>query len=121
MPVGDWPPHLAKVADAKPLLRLPAWLGWLLAQRLADIERGNIQAAQNWPLCAARSSAFVAVSLSGPRRNGLRGSRHGCDGVPGGALTFDRAPFMVRYSTPFALELYVPLVNNSAAARAASP
>ena len=30
-PVAEWLPYLAKVADAKPPLRLPAWLGRLLA------------------------------------------------------------------------------------------
>jgi nucleoside-diphosphate-sugar epimerase len=30
-PVAEWLPYLAQVAGAKPPLRVPAWLGWLLA------------------------------------------------------------------------------------------
>jgi 2-alkyl-3-oxoalkanoate reductase len=46
-PVAQWLPYLAKVAGAKPPMRLPAWLGRLLAGELAVVQMTTVRGASN--------------------------------------------------------------------------
>jgi nucleoside-diphosphate-sugar epimerase len=46
-PVAQWLPFLAKVADAKPPLRAPAWLGRLLAGELVVAQMTSVRGSSN--------------------------------------------------------------------------
>ena len=46
-PVAEWVPYLARVAGAKPPLRVPAWLGRLLAGEFAVEQMTNARGATN--------------------------------------------------------------------------
>jgi 2-alkyl-3-oxoalkanoate reductase len=46
-PVAEWLPYLAKVAGAKPPLRVPAWLGRLLAGELVVIQMTSVRGSSN--------------------------------------------------------------------------
>jgi 2-alkyl-3-oxoalkanoate reductase len=46
-PVAEWLPYLARVAGAKPPLRLPAWLGRLLAGELAVVQMTTVRGSSN--------------------------------------------------------------------------
>ena len=46
-PVADWLPYLAKVAGAKPPLRLPAWIGRLLAGELVVMQMTTMRGSSN--------------------------------------------------------------------------
>jgi nucleoside-diphosphate-sugar epimerase len=46
-PVAEWLPYLAKVADAKPPLRVPAWLGRLLAGEFVVIQMTSARGTSN--------------------------------------------------------------------------
>jgi len=46
-PVAEWLPYLAKVAGAKPPLRLPAWLGRMLAGELAVVQMTTVRGSCN--------------------------------------------------------------------------
>ena len=46
-PVAEWLPYLAKVAGAKPPLRVPAWLGRLLAGELVVIQMTTVRGSSN--------------------------------------------------------------------------
>ncbi len=46
-PVAEWLPYLAKVAGAKPPLRVPAWLGRLLAGELAVVQMTTVRGSSN--------------------------------------------------------------------------
>jgi 2-alkyl-3-oxoalkanoate reductase len=46
-PVADWLPYLAKVAGAKPPLRLPAWLGRLLAGEFVVAQMTSARGSSN--------------------------------------------------------------------------
>ena len=46
-PVAEWLPYLARVAGAKPPLRVPAWLGRLLAGEFAVEQMTNARGASN--------------------------------------------------------------------------
>jgi 2-alkyl-3-oxoalkanoate reductase len=46
-PVADWLPYLAKVAGAKPPLRLPAWLGRPLAGELVMVQMTSARGSSN--------------------------------------------------------------------------
>ena len=46
-PVAEWLPYLAKVAGAKPPLRLPAWLGRLLAGDLVVMQMTTMRGSSN--------------------------------------------------------------------------
>jgi 2-alkyl-3-oxoalkanoate reductase len=54
-PVAEWLPYLAQVAGAKPPLRVPAWLGRLLAGEFIVAE---VRDAPDRP---GREFVFVAV------------------------------------------------------------
>jgi nucleoside-diphosphate-sugar epimerase len=46
-PVADWLPYLARVAGARPPLRLPAWLGGLLAGELVVVQMTTVRGSSN--------------------------------------------------------------------------
>jgi nucleoside-diphosphate-sugar epimerase len=46
-PVAEWLPYLAKVAGAKPPLRMPAWLGRLLAGEYVVAQMTTVRGASN--------------------------------------------------------------------------
>jgi nucleoside-diphosphate-sugar epimerase len=46
-PVAEWLPYLAKVAGAKPPLRVPVWLGRLLAGELVVIQMTTVRGSSN--------------------------------------------------------------------------
>jgi 2-alkyl-3-oxoalkanoate reductase len=46
-PVSEWLPYLAKVLDAKPPLRVPAWLGRLAAGELAVVMMTTMRGSSN--------------------------------------------------------------------------
>ncbi len=46
-PVADWLPYLARVADAKPPLRVPAWLGRLLAGEFVVTQMTTARGSSN--------------------------------------------------------------------------
>ena len=46
-PVAEWLPYLAKVADAKPPLRVPAWLGRLLAGEFVVVQMTSARGTSN--------------------------------------------------------------------------
>jgi nucleoside-diphosphate-sugar epimerase len=46
-PVAEWLPYLAEVAGAKPPLRVPAWLGRLLAGELAVAQMTTVRGSSN--------------------------------------------------------------------------
>ena len=46
-PVAEWLPYLAKVADAKPPLRVPAWLGRVLAGEFVVIQMTSARGTSN--------------------------------------------------------------------------
>jgi 2-alkyl-3-oxoalkanoate reductase len=46
-PVADWLPYLAQVAGAKPPLRLPAWLGGILAGELVVAQMTTVRGSSN--------------------------------------------------------------------------
>jgi nucleoside-diphosphate-sugar epimerase len=46
-PVAEWLPYLAKVADAKPPLRVPAWLGRLLAGEFVVVQMTSARGFSN--------------------------------------------------------------------------
>jgi nucleoside-diphosphate-sugar epimerase len=46
-PVAEWLPYLAKVADAKPPLRMPAWLGRLLAGAFVVAQMTDARGSSN--------------------------------------------------------------------------
>ncbi len=46
-PVAQWLPYLASVAGAKPPLRMPAWLGRLLAGQLAVVQMTTVRGSSN--------------------------------------------------------------------------
>src|SRR5215471_9413382 len=46
-PVADWLPYLAKVAGAKPPLRVPAWIGRLLAGELVVMQMTTMRGSSN--------------------------------------------------------------------------
>jgi 2-alkyl-3-oxoalkanoate reductase len=46
-PVADWLPYLAKVAGAKPPLRVPAWLGRLLAGEFVVVQMTSARGTSN--------------------------------------------------------------------------
>jgi nucleoside-diphosphate-sugar epimerase len=46
-PVAEWLPYLARVAGAKPPLRLPAWLGRLLAGEFVVIQMTTARGSSN--------------------------------------------------------------------------
>ncbi len=46
-PVAEWLPYLAKVAGAKPPLRVPAWLGRLLAGELVVTQMTTVRGSSN--------------------------------------------------------------------------
>jgi nucleoside-diphosphate-sugar epimerase len=46
-PVAEWLPYLAKVADAKPPLRMPAWLGRLLAGAFVVAQMTDVRGSSN--------------------------------------------------------------------------
>src|SRR5262249_3359443 len=46
-PVAEWLPYLAEVAGAKPPLRVPAWLGRLLAGELVTVQMTTIRGSSN--------------------------------------------------------------------------
>jgi nucleoside-diphosphate-sugar epimerase len=46
-PVAEWLPYLAKVADAKPPLRVPAWLGRLLAGEFVVTQMTSSRGSSN--------------------------------------------------------------------------
>ena len=77
-PVAEWLPYLAKVAGAKPPLRVPAWLGRLLAGEFVVAQMTTSRGSLNEK--ARKSSA------------GSRGTRAGGrDSVPGSADETDTA------------------------------
>jgi 2-alkyl-3-oxoalkanoate reductase len=46
-PVAEWLPYLAKVAGAKPPLRVPAWLGRLLAGEFVTVQMTSVRGSSN--------------------------------------------------------------------------
>jgi 2-alkyl-3-oxoalkanoate reductase len=46
-PVAEWLPYLAEIVGAKPPLRVPAWLGHLLAGELVVAQMTNVRGASN--------------------------------------------------------------------------
>jgi nucleoside-diphosphate-sugar epimerase len=46
-PVAEWLPYLAKVAGAKPPLRVPVWLGRLLAGELVVVQMTTVRGSSN--------------------------------------------------------------------------
>ena len=46
-PVKDWLPYLARVAGAKPPLRVPAWLGRLLAGEFVVTQMTTARGSSN--------------------------------------------------------------------------
>ena len=46
-PVAEWLPYLARAAGAKPPLRVPVWLGRLLAGEFAVEQMTNARGASN--------------------------------------------------------------------------
>jgi nucleoside-diphosphate-sugar epimerase len=46
-PVAEWLPYLAKVADAKPPLRVPAWVGRLLAGEFVVVQMTSARGTSN--------------------------------------------------------------------------
>jgi 2-alkyl-3-oxoalkanoate reductase len=46
-PVADWLPYLAQVAGAKPPLRLPSWLGGILAGELVVAQMTTVRGSSN--------------------------------------------------------------------------
>jgi nucleoside-diphosphate-sugar epimerase len=46
-PVAEWLPYLAEVAGAKPPLRLPAWLGRLLAGEFVVVQMTSARGSSN--------------------------------------------------------------------------
>ncbi|HEV2919880.1 MAG TPA: NAD-dependent epimerase/dehydratase family protein, partial [Actinomycetota bacterium] len=46
-PVAEWLPYLAKVAGAKPPLRMPAWLGRLLAGEFVVVQMTSARGSSN--------------------------------------------------------------------------
>jgi nucleoside-diphosphate-sugar epimerase len=46
-PVAEWLPYLAQVLGAKPPLRLPAWVGRLLAGELVEVQMTTARGSSN--------------------------------------------------------------------------
>ena len=46
-PVADWLPYLAGLLGAKPPLRAPAWVGWLLAGELVVAQMTDVRGSSN--------------------------------------------------------------------------
>ncbi|HEX2744474.1 MAG TPA: hypothetical protein VHN16_08745 [Streptosporangiaceae bacterium] len=46
-PVAEWLPYLAQVAGAKPPLRMPAWLGRLLAGEFVVVQMTSARGSSN--------------------------------------------------------------------------
>ena len=80
-PVAEWLPYLAQVAGAKPPLRVPAWLGRLLAGEFVVAQMTSSRGYSNEK---ARKSSAGSRGTPAGGRDSLPGSADETVGVKAG-------------------------------------